>query len=114
MPSLHETGTNKEARDEVESNAARDLFGSRDGRRLTGCTVKQTEEGKMPDVDVEVEEGNLPKYDVDAPDVDVEIERKDVGVPDVDVDVDIEQKEIPLPDVDVHPADDKENDDPNS
>lgn len=80
----------------------------------TGCTVKQTEEGKMPDVDVEVEEGNLPKYDVDAPDVDVSIERKDVGVPDVDVDVDIEQKEIPLPDVDVHPADDNENDDPNS
>ncbi len=81
---------------------------------MTGCTVKQTEEGKMPDVDVNVEDGNLPKYDVDAPDVDVDIERKDVKVPDVDVDVDVEKKEIPLPDVDVHPADDKENDDPNS
>ena len=83
---------------------------------LTGCEVRQTEEGKMPDVDVDVdvEEGNLPKYDVDAPDVDVDIEPRDVTVPDVDVDVDLEKKEVPLPDVDVHPADDKENDDPNS
>jgi hypothetical protein len=81
---------------------------------MTACTVKQTEEGKMPDVDVNVEDGNLPKYDVDAPDVDVNIEREEVKVPDVDVDVDMEKKEIPLPDVDVHPADDKENDDPNS
>ena len=81
---------------------------------MTGCTVKQTEEGKLPDVDVKVEDGNLPKYDVDAPDVDVSIERKEVKVPDVDVDVSVEKKEIPLPDVDIHPADDKENDDPNS
>jgi hypothetical protein len=79
---------------------------------MTGCDIKQTEEGEMPDVDVEG--GNLPKYDVDAPDVDVEVEPRDVTVPDVDVDVDMEKKEVPLPDVDVHPADDKENDDPNS
>jgi hypothetical protein len=78
----------------------------------SACTVKQTEEGELPDVDVNVEEGNLPKYDVDAPDVDVDIERKDVTLPDVDVD--LEKKQVPLPDVDVHPADDKEQDDPNS
>jgi hypothetical protein len=82
---------------------------------MTGCTVKKTEEGRMPDVDVTVkDEGNLPKYDVDAPDVDVHMEKKEVKVPDVDIDVHTEKKEIPLPDVDVHPADDKENDDPNS
>ena len=81
----------------------------------SACTVEKTEEGRLPDVDVTVEDdGNLPKYDVDAPDVDVDIEKRDVTVPDVDVDVDLEKKEIPLPDVDVHPADDKENDDPNS
>ena len=81
----------------------------------TACTVKQTEEGRLPDVDVEVkDDGNLPKYDVDAPDVDVSIEEKEVTVPDVDVDVDTKKMEVPVPDVDIHPADDKENDDPNS
>ena len=82
---------------------------------MAGCTVKQTEEGRMPDVDVEVkDEGNLPKYDVDAPDVDVDIEKRDIKVPDVDVDIHTETKQVPVPDVDIHPADDKENDDPNS
>ena len=81
----------------------------------SACTVEKTEEGRLPDVDVTVEDdGNLPKYDVDAPDVDVDIEKRDIKVPDVDVDVDMEKKEVPVPDVDVHPADDKENDDPNS
>jgi hypothetical protein len=82
---------------------------------FTACTVEQTEEGRLPDVDVDVkDDGNLPKYDVDAPDVDVDVEKKDVKLPDVDVDVDTETRQVPVPDVDVHPADDKENDDPNS
>jgi hypothetical protein len=79
---------------------------------MVGCDVKKTQEGEMPDVDVEG--GQLPKYDVDAPDVDVHMEKKDIKVPDVDVDVHTEKREIKVPDVDVHPADDKENDDPNS
>jgi hypothetical protein len=79
-----------------------------------GCTVEQTEEGRMPDVDIDVEDGNLPKYDVDAPDVDVTVKDREIKVPDVDVDVDIEKKTVPVPDIDVHPADDKENDDPRS
>src|SRR5687768_8962051 len=79
---------------------------------MFGCQVRQTEEGEMPDVDIDAEGGNLPKYDVDAPDVDVTTRDTDVSVPDVDIDM--EKKTIPLPDVDVHPADDKENDDPNS
>ena len=37
----------------------------------TGCRVRQTEEGEMPDVDVSAEGGKLPEYDVDAADVDV-------------------------------------------
>ena len=50
---------------------------------LAGCDVEKTEEGKMPDV--EVEGGKLPKYDVDTPDVDVGTKEKTVTVPDVDV-----------------------------
>ena len=39
---------------------------------LSGCEVEQTEEGEMPEVDVEG--GEMPEYDVDAPDVDVRME----------------------------------------
>ena len=50
---------------------------------MTACSVEQTEEGEMPDV--EVEEGNLPEYDVDGPDVDVGLDTTQVTVPDVDI-----------------------------
>lgn len=62
-----------------------------------GCDVEQTEEGEMPNVTVS--EGNMPEYDVDAPDVDVESRETTMTVPDVDVDT----KEVPVtvPDVDV-------------
>lgn len=53
----------------------------------TGCRVRQTQEGDMPDVKVETEGGQVPKYDVDAPDVDVQTGKKTVEVPTVDVDV---------------------------
>lgn len=51
----------------------------------TGCRVRQTEEGDMPDVDVSAEGGKLPEYDVDAADVDVKTEKREITVPDVDV-----------------------------
>lgn len=53
----------------------------------TGCRVRQTQEGEMPDV--KVEGGQVPKYDVDAADVDVKAttEKREVTVPKVDVDV---------------------------
>ncbi len=51
----------------------------------TGCRVRQTEEGKMPDVDVSAEGGKVPEYDVDAADVDVKSEKREVTVPDIDV-----------------------------
>lgn len=56
---------------------------------MTGCRVKQTQEGEMPDVDVEAKGGQVPKYDVDAADVDVKAgtEKREVTVPTVDVDV---------------------------
>lgn len=48
---------------------------------LGACTVDQTEEGEMP----EVEGGNLPEYDVDAADVDVEWDTTTVRTPTIDV-----------------------------
>ena len=37
---------------------------------LAACDVDQTQEGELPDVDVEVQDpGQVPKYDFDAPDV---------------------------------------------
>lgn len=54
---------------------------------LVGCEVEKTQEGKMPEVDVDVqaEPGRVPEYDVDAPDVDVGTQEKKIEVPDVDV-----------------------------
>lgn len=49
-----------------------------------GCDVDQTQEGELPDVDVEG--GEMPEYDVDAPDVDVGTREETVTVPDIDID----------------------------
>jgi uncharacterized lipoprotein len=49
---------------------------------LAACDVDQTEEGELP----EVEGGNLPEYDVEAPDVEVGTEEVTVDVPTIDVD----------------------------
>lgn len=61
---------------------------------LSGCDVEQTEEGEAPDVDVEAEGGNLPEYDVDAPDVDVGTEERTITVPDVEVNPPEEEGEV--------------------
>lgn len=53
------------------------------GLSLAACQVSQTEEGEMPEV--EVQEGNLPEYDVDAADVKVGTDTQTVTVPDVDI-----------------------------
>lgn len=83
---------------------------------LAACEVTQTEEGEMPDVDVSVEGGNLPKYDVDGPDIDVGTKEATATVPDVDVDVDVGSKEVSVtvPDIDIKTPDDPdyEDDDP--
>lgn len=52
---------------------------------LAACDVDQTEEGEMPEVDVEG--GNMPEFDVDGPEVDVDTGTTEVEVPTVDVDV---------------------------
>ncbi len=75
------------------------------GIGLTACEVRQTEEGALPDVDVDadVEPGNLPKFDVDAAEVEIGTEERRVNLPDVDVDM--KERTIPLPDVDITPPD---------
>lgn len=52
---------------------------------LAACDVDQTEEGDMPEVSVEG--GNLPEYDVEPVDVQVETGTETVEVPTLDVDV---------------------------
>lgn len=52
---------------------------------LSACDVDQTEEGDLPEVNVEG--GALPEYDVEPADVDVETGTTTVEVPTVDVDV---------------------------
>lgn len=48
---------------------------------LAGCKVEQTEEGKLPDVDVKAEAGKLPEYNVETPEVDVGTKKVEVEVP---------------------------------
>jgi hypothetical protein len=50
---------------------------------LAACSVEQTEEGELPDVDVQG--GQLPEYDVDAADVEIGTDTQTVRVPDIDV-----------------------------
>ncbi|MGI9038799.1 MAG: hypothetical protein ACR2GQ_08050 [Gemmatimonadota bacterium] len=54
---------------------------------LGACDVDQTEEGRMPDI--EVEGGELPEYDVDAPEVEVGTKKDTVVVETPTVDVNL-------------------------
>jgi hypothetical protein len=50
---------------------------------VAACDVDQTQDGDLPEVDVEG--GQLPEYDVDPADVDVGTDTQRVIVPDIDV-----------------------------
>ena len=50
---------------------------------MSACTAEQTEEGDLPDVDVEG--GSLPEYDVQPADVDVGTDTSTVITPDIDI-----------------------------
>ncbi|MDH5823705.1 hypothetical protein QFW77_11975 [Luteimonas sp. RD2P54] len=73
---------------------------------LAACQVEKTQEGEMPDVDVETTGGQLPAYDVETADVEVGTRTETVEVPEVDVTT--EQREIEVPDVDVTMPEEKE------
>ena len=51
----------------------------------TACEVEKTQEGRAPEVNIEG--GQMPKYDVKTPDVDVGTEKREVTVPTVDIDL---------------------------
>ena len=53
---------------------------------LAACDVDKTEEGNMPDIDVNATGGDLPEYNVEGPDVNVGTTTETVEVPTVDVD----------------------------
>ena len=61
------------------------------GGLLSACDVEQTEQARLPDVDMEVEDtGNLPEYDVDTPEVELDTETVEVQVPEVEIQSDNE------------------------
>lgn len=66
----------------------------------TGCRVEQETTGRLPDVDVEVEPGRLPRYDVEGPEVKVGTVERTVTVPRVEVVQ--EQRRVQVPYVDVN------------
>ena len=65
---------------------------------------EQTQEGELPDVDVDVSGGDLPDFDVDAPDIDVGTREEQIDVP-TGIDVETEERTITVPDVDVNTGD---------
>ncbi len=54
---------------------------------LAACDVDQTREAEAPSIDVDADSGQLPRYDVDGPEINVGTENVIVEVPDVDVSV---------------------------
>ena len=76
---------------------------------LGACDVDQTTEGELPQVDVDVEGGRLPRYDVDAPEINIATREEQVTIPDVDIDVESEERTITVPDVDIDLPDDDES-----
>lgn len=70
-----------------------------DAGNLPEYKIVKTEEGEMPDVDVDVEGGQLPKYDVDMADVDVKTKTETITVPKVKVVLEEEEVEVPYVDI---------------
>ncbi|MEM8808166.1 MAG: hypothetical protein AAGF01_19265 [Cyanobacteria bacterium P01_G01_bin.38] len=64
-----------------------------------GCRIEQESAGEMPDVDVDVDAGEVPEYEVEGPEVEVGTQEETVTVPEVEVTQ--EEKTIEVPDVDV-------------
>ncbi len=69
---------------------------------FSACDVDKTESGSLPDVDVDVDvdEGSLPEYDVDWADVDVRTRTEMIKVPKVRVVMEEEAVEVPVVDID--------------
>lgn len=75
---------------------------------LGACSVEQTQEAELPDVDVDVDAGQLPKFDVDWMDVDVGTRTETVKVPKLVVVMEEVEVEVPYLDVDMPNAGDRD------
>lgn len=77
---------------------------------MTSCDIDQTQEAKLPDVDmaVDVEAGQMPEFDVDWADVNVGTRTETVKVPKVVVVMEETEVEVPYVDVDMPDAGDRE------
>jgi len=58
--------------------------------------VDQTQEAKLPSIDVQVAEGQMPKFDVDVAEVDVSMKETDIDVPTVGVETKTIEVEVPV------------------
>ncbi|MDZ7639163.1 MAG: hypothetical protein U5J83_13085 [Bryobacterales bacterium] len=76
---------------------------------VAGCNVDQTREAKAPDVDVDVDPGQWPKYDVKWADVDVGSTTKTVTVPKLQLIQEEETVEVPYIDINAPGAGDRED-----
>lgn len=65
----------------------------------TACKVEQTKEAKAPDLDVDVDPGRWPKYNVNWADVDVGTTTRTVTVPEFEIKREKVQMEVPYIDV---------------
>jgi hypothetical protein len=68
---------------------------------FTSCKVRQTQEAKAPEV--EVKDGQMPKFDVDPAKVTVQPKETEVTVPKITT----EERTVTVPDVDVTMPDDQ-------
>lgn len=68
---------------------------------LASCRIEQERVAKLPDVDVSVEPGRLPKYDIKGPDVNVGVTERTVTVPKVVVVQEEQTVEVPYINIDV-------------
>ena len=66
-----------------------------------GCTAEQTQQGEPPDVDVQVDPGQWPQYDINWADVDVGTREQTVTVPVIRVEQ--ETKQVSVPYIDINP-----------
>lgn len=67
---------------------------------LPGCQAEQTREARAPDVDVDVDPGQWPKYNIKWADVDVGTREQTVTVPVVRVEK--EQRQVSVPYIDIN------------
>lgn len=75
---------------------------------LASCQIEKEQAARLPEVDVEVEPGRLPEYDIKGPDVNVGVTKRTVTVPKVIVVQEQQTVEVPYIDVDLPGVERKE------